>query len=223
MKLFTWQSTTQEHLDIEDIKQDLILCKNGQVSLVIETTAVNFDLLSEKEQEAKILAFAALINSLNFYIQILIRTEKLDVTRYIDRLEREREKQITDGLRKQIEIYTNFIKNLAYNTEVLDKRFFIVVSSLVSNVKKTSPIKTALGKEEKITNADQVIDKARGILYPRRDHLVKQMQKMNIFGRQLNTDELIKLFYSIYNPDTPGLQKLQIKADEIATPIITAK
>lgn len=110
MKLFTWQSTTQEHLDIEDIKQDLILCKNGQVSLVIETTAVNFDLLSEKEQEAKILAFAALINSLNFYIQILIRTEKLDVTRYIDRLEREREKQITDGLRKQIEIYTNFIK-----------------------------------------------------------------------------------------------------------------
>ncbi len=223
MKLFTWQSTTQEHLDIEDIQEDLVLCKNGQVSLVIETTAVNFDLLSEKEQEAKILAFAALINSLNFYIQILIRTEKLDVTKYIERLERERDKQISEGLRKQVEIYTNFIKNLAYNTEVLDKRFFIVVSSLATAIKRTNPLKTALGKEDRITNGDQIIEKAKGILYPRRDHLVKQMQRMNIFGRQLNTDELIKLFYSIYNPDTPGLQKLQIKSSEISAPLVTLK
>lgn len=223
MKLFTWQSTTQEHLDIEDIREDLVLCKNGQVSLVIETTAVNFDLLSEREQEAKILAFAALINSLNFYIQILIRTEKLDVTKYIERLERERDKQISEGLRKQVEIYTNFIKNLAYNTEVLDKRFFIVVSSLSTAIKRTNPLKTALGKDDRITNGDQIIDRAKGILYPRRDHLVKQMQRMNIFGRQLNTDELIKLFYSIYNPDTPGLQKLQIKSSEISAPLVTTK
>ena len=63
--------STQDHLDIEDIKDDLAVCKNGQVSLVLETTAVNFDLLSEREQEAKILAFAQLLNSLNFYMQIL--------------------------------------------------------------------------------------------------------------------------------------------------------
>lgn len=212
--------STQDHLDIEDIKDDLAVCKNGQVSLVLETTAVNFDLLSEREQESKILAFAQLLNSLNFYMQILVRTERTDVTRYIESLVTQRNKQTNNSLQRQMDIYIEFIKNLTVNNEVLDKRFFVVISSMSSSVIKTNPFKQLFGKEERIININPILERAKGTLYPRRDHLIKQLQRMNIFARQLTTDELIKLFYSSYNPDTPGLQKLQIKSSEIQAPII---
>lgn len=217
------QTSTQAHLDIEEIKDDLVVCKNGQVTLILETTAVNFDLLSEKEQEAKILSFAALINSLGFFVQILVRTEKTDISIYIERLGKEANKQISEGLRKQIEIYINFIKNLTYNTEVLDKRFFVVVSSSNMSVQRTSFMKKLFGKEDKITNIDNILESSRAALYSKRDFLIKQLQRMSVFSRQLTTDEIIRLFYSSYNPDTQGLQKLQIKYADINSKIITSK
>lgn len=217
----TGEASTQEHLDIENILNDLVVCKNGQISLVLETTAVNFDLLSEKEQEAKILAFAALINSLNFFVQILVRTEKTDISVYIDKLTKEMNKAKTEGLRKQIEIYVSFIKNLTYNTEVLDKRFFVVVSGGNVAVQRTGFFKKLFGKEDRITNVDKMVEGARAGLYAKRDFFVKQLQRMGVFARQLSTDELIRLFYSSYNPDTQGLQKLQIKYEDINANLIS--
>jgi len=221
MANLTGEASTQEHLDIADIQNDLVVCKNGQISLILETTAVNFDLLSEKEQEAKILAFAALINSLNFFVQILVRTEKTDISVYIDKLNKEMNKQKSDGLRKQIEIYISFIKNLTYNTEVLDKRFFVVVSGGNVAVQRTSFLKKLFGKEDKITNLDKMVEGARAGLFAKRDFFIKQLQRMGVFARQLSTDELIRLFYSSYNPDTQGLQKLQIKYEDINANMIT--
>lgn len=221
MKLIQYQSTTQEHLEIEDIRDDLVILKTGQVSLVIETTAVNFDLLAEIEQESKILAFASLINSLTFYIQILIRTERRDMTSYIERLERELQRTKAAGLAKQMEIYINFIKNMSFNTEVLDKRFFVVVSSGSGAAVRTSFLKKLFGKEDRITNLAAILNEAKIKLLPRRDHIIKQLQKMNVFGRQLTTDELIKLFYSAYNPDVQGMKKLQIKSSELSAATVT--
>lgn len=221
MKLFQTEHTTQDHLEIEDIKDDLVVCKNGQVSLVLETTAVNFDLLDEREQEAKILAFAALINSLNFYVQIRVRTEQTDTTNYLEDLQRRTETIKAPGLKRQMEVYMTFIRNLTVNTDVLDKRFFVAVSSFAMAAKRTSMLKKLFGKEDKITNIDKILENAKGNLYPKRDHLIKQLFRMGVFARQLTTDELIRLFYNYYNPDTIGMQKLQIKYDEIRTPLIT--
>ena len=122
-----------------------------------------------------------------------------------------------------MEIYIEFIRNLIIHNEVLDKRFFVVVSSMTMNVLKTNPLKQLLGKPEKIVNIPQILERAKRTLYPKRDHLIKQLQGMTIFARQLTTDELIKLFYSAYNPDTPGLQRLQIKYNEFSQPIIFGK
>ena len=78
--------STQEHLEIEDIRDDLVITKSGLVSLVLEVSSINFDLLSEREQEIKILCFTGLLNSLDFQVQIVIKTEKSDITNYIDKL-----------------------------------------------------------------------------------------------------------------------------------------
>ena len=74
-------SSTQEHLEVREIIDDLIITKSGSVAMVIQTSAINFDLLAEYEQDSKIFAFAGLLNSLNFRIQILIRTKRIDISK----------------------------------------------------------------------------------------------------------------------------------------------
>lgn len=214
--------STQQHLDIEDVRDDLLVLKSGVVSLVLETTALNFDLLSEEEQDAKIEAFAAVLNSLNFPLQIVVSTSRKDVTGYIEKLERHKNKQINAALKRQIAIYIQFIKNLTVHNEILDKRFFVIVPSVVGDVTRTSVWKQMFGKPVKITNLARVLEQSKVKLYPKRDHITKQLKRMQISARQLTTDEIIRLFYSLYDPDRVGFERLNIRADDLRSGLVSA-
>lgn len=202
--------STQDHLEIEDIRDDMVLLKDGRVSLVIETGAVNFDLLSEDEQDAKIKTFAGMLNSLNFQMQVVILTERSDLTDYIQRLSAYKQQQISKPLQRQIEIYIQFIKNLTQNREVLDKRFFIVIPEISAEVQRTSIVKQIFGKRIQITNRKALFDKSKINLYPKRDHLFKQFKKMGIEAWQLDNDQLVRLYYSMYDPDKIGASNLEL-------------
>jgi hypothetical protein len=195
-------ASTQDHLDIETIIDSLIVLKSGVVALVLQTSAVNFDLLSEFEQESKIKAFAGLINSIDFNMQILIRTNKVDISDYIRKLKDMNIHEQSPLIRRQIEIYTEFVKKMTIKNEVLDKKFFIVIPSRPNIVAKTSALKQIFGKEEKIVNVDQILKDAKPNVYPKRDHVIRQLGRIGLQARQLTTDELINLFYSLYNPDS---------------------
>lgn len=188
----------------------------------METTALNFELLSEREQDAKILTFAGLLNSLQFQMQIVIMTERTDMSVYIDRLRSYREQQISNALRRQIDIYIKFINNLTFNTEVLDKRFFVVIPEVVAEVQRTSMVKQMFGKPAKITNLRSIIEKAKVKVYPKRDHLTKQFKKMGITARQLTNEELIRLYYSMYDPDKAGTSKLELQPSELTSGMVGA-
>ncbi len=218
MGIFTpAQFSTQDHLEIEDIRDSIVILKDGSVSLVLETNALNFDLLSEEEQSIRITAFSGLLNSLNFQMQIVIKTERTDLSDYLERLRNYREKQISNALRKQIDIYMKFIHNLTFNREVLDKRFFVVIPEVISEVQRTSMIKQLFGKQAKITNKGNIIEKAKIKLYPKRDHLIKQFQRMGLVAKQLSTEELIRLYYSMYDPDKVGIDKLELSTTEFTS------
>lgn len=199
-------ASTQDHIAIRDIRDDLIINRNGSVAMVIQTSAINFDLLAEYEQDNKILAFAGLLNSLNFRIQIMIRTKRIDITNYITYLQAQEKQAMSEGLKKQLSIYTKFVKNLIVQNDVLDKSFFIVVpyhtGSIVPN---TSLLKGKQTKEDEQKNqnvqTDQLVEKAKIFLYPKRDHILKQLGRMGLFGHQLTTKELITEFYTVYNPE----------------------
>jgi len=120
-------ASTQDHLAIKDIRDDLVITKSGTVAMVIQTSAINFDLLAEYEQDSKIFAFAGLLNSLNFHIQILIRTRRIDISNYVDYLKNQEKADMTPGLKKQLNIYTQFIQRLIIENDVLDKNFFLVI------------------------------------------------------------------------------------------------
>lgn len=215
--------STQDHLDIEDIKEDIVILKDGTVSLVLQTNALNFELLSEKEQDARILSFAGLLNSLDFQMQIVIRTERTDVSSYIDRLKAYRETQISKALRKQIDIYMRFINNLTSNREVLDKSFFVVIPEIIATIQRTSMVKQLFGKQAKIVNKKSILSQAKAKLHPKRDHLIRQFKKMGVVASQMNNDELIRMYYTMYDPDKLGIQKLDLHTTQMTSSLVNLK
>jgi hypothetical protein len=202
-------ASTQGHLEIRDIVDDLVITKTGSVAMVIQTNAINFDLLAEYEQDNKIFAFAGLLNSLNFHIQILIRTRQIDISNYVEYLKAQKQKSMSRGLQEMMEIYTQFIQNLIVQNNVLDKNFFIVIpynpaaplpGANIFDAKKTKEEQEA----QKAMKQEELIEKAKIFLYPKRDHVVKQLGRMGLTGHQLTNQELITEFYTTYNPDEEG-------------------
>lgn len=216
------RASTQDHLDIEDIKDDLVILKDGGACLVIETTAINFDLLSEKEQEATIFAYAGLLNSLTFPIQIVIRSQRKDISSYLHLLEEAEAKAPTDKIREQISKYRDFIHETVQKNEVLDKKFYIVIPLSSLEVDVTRAFKTSFGGRKKAKpDIGYILQKAKLNLFPKRDHLLRLLNRLGLKGRQLNTQELIQLFFNIYNPEVRG--QIVGQTADYTTPMIQAE
>ncbi len=197
-------STAQQYLEIADITNDLVILKDGSAALVLELSAINFGLLSEPEQDAIIYAYAALINSLSFPIQIVISSRPKDVSQYLEFIDEQYATATTDLRRNQIASYKHFVSNLITEQNVLDKNFFVVISLSPIEVGVTSPsgflnvlVPNAAPTQKIDTIA--VIEKARNILGPRRDHLINQFSRFGLRAQQLTTKELIHEFYVLYN------------------------
>lgn len=209
-------ASTQAHLDIEDILDNMVILKTGWVALVMSTTAVNFDLLSEAEQDATIYAFGALLNSLSFPMQILIRSNKADITSYFQHLEEAERAQPNPDLKRQIQKYKDFIELTVQRKTVLDKKFYLIITF--------SPLEAGLkgfGKnpsKEKEKNA--ILSQAKAALAPRRDHVIKQIARLGLTAKQLTTQELIELFYDIYNPAPTGTQRVLLDTGSYTTPLV---
>src|SRR3989344_4974757 len=121
------RATTQEFLEIEDIVDDIVIMTNGSAALVIETTAVNFGLLSEEEQDALIYAYASFLNSLSFPLQVVILSKRMDISSYIEFILQEETKQPNPVIKDRIRNYREFILSTIKENRVLEKKFYLVV------------------------------------------------------------------------------------------------
>ncbi len=198
------RGTTQDHLEVADIRDDLVILKDGSVALVIRVSAVNFGLLSESEQEAMIFAYAGLLNSLNFSIQIVVRSQRKDISKYVASLETEERKQTNPLLKEQIKKYKEFIVQTVKDNNVLDKKFYIVIpfSSLELGVgSATGSVLNIKKKQGLPLPLERILEKSKLSLLPKRDHILRQVGRLGLRARQMTTTELIELFYDIYNHD----------------------
>lgn len=196
------RGSTQDHLEIADIRDDLVLLKDGSVAMLIQVSAVNFGLLSEREQEAIIYAYAGFLNSLNFAVQIVIRSQQKDISSYIALLDQEAKKQNNPLLQAQIVKYKEFVLQTVKDNNVLDKKFYIVIpfSSLELGVSTTT--KGILKPKKKNVlplPPEEIVTKAKIALEPKRDHVLRQLGRLSLRSKQLNTSDLTELFYEIYN------------------------
>lgn len=219
------KASTQESIDIYDIRDDTIILKTGGAAIVLQTTAVNFDLLSEREQDSMIAAYAGLLNSLSFPIQVVIRSKKMDVSTYLENLQRVEEGQPSEKMRAQIRGYHKFIEELITQNDVLDKKFYVVIPyGTISVAASPGPfdwVTDLFGLRTKRVqvDTDYVLKKSQTQLLPKRDHLIKEFAKVGIKARQLKTEELVALFYDIYNPTSAREQKIKATS-EYLTPIV---
>lgn len=179
-------STTQQHLLISDIKDDILLLKNGGGALVLQVSAVNFGLLSDREQMAIISSFAQMLNSLSFSIQIVIYSERLNISSYFNLLDNAQTSQTNPLLSKMIGNYRQFIQTTIKENDVLDKKFFLVVPLF----------SLELGLTASKVNLEQ---KIKTVLLPRRDQMIRQLNRVGLKAAQLTYQQLIEVFYNIYN------------------------
>lgn len=197
-------STTQAYLDILDITNDLVILKDGSSALVLQVSAINFGLLSEPEQDAIIYAYAALINSLSFPIEILIKSKPKDVTNYLHYIDEQMTHAPNELRRQQIASYRQFVSNLITEQNVLDKTFYVVLplSALELGLVSAANPLSAVTPKKATPQIDKhyVIEKSTNILIPRRDHMINQFARLGLRARHLGTKDLIYLFYLTYNP-----------------------
>lgn len=201
------RSTTQNHLPISDITDDIVLYKDGGAALVMETSSLNFGLLSEKEQGGVVAAYAALINSLSFSIQIMVRTQRKDISGYIRYFDEESKKITNPKLLSLAIDYRRFITESIKKKTVLGKRFFIVIPFNQLELGVTKSAQTLVKRGPLPFPKEYVVKKAKVTLFPKRDHLIRQAGRLGLKLKQLNNSELIDLYYQINNPEPPAVKK----------------
>ncbi|HAU98803.1 MAG: hypothetical protein UX04_C0002G0023 [Microgenomates group bacterium GW2011_GWF2_45_18] len=220
-------STTQEFLDVLDITNNLVLLRDGTASMVMSASSVNFDLLSEEEQEAMIYTYAGILNSLSFPIQIVIRSQKKDISGYLGHLQETERGTHAPQKRAQIAQYREFVSTLVKERNILDKKFYLVISyqsSTLSSILPTSPFpfKKQKSTQESQINIPQLIEKAKTDLEPKRDHIISQLARIGIIVKQLNTQELIHIFYTIYNPGSSDGQIVE-SSKAYTSPVVQSR
>ena len=216
----TIRTTTQNHLDIEDIIDDVVVLKDGSGCLVCQASAINFNLLSEQEQEATIYAYAAILNSLTYPIQILIKSERKDISDYLRLIKLYEDKQPNKLLREHIRRYRRFVEETVQKNNVLDKVFYIVIPFTATELGAPQALISGLTSNKKLPfPKSQIIEKAKNHLHPKRDHLSRQFMRLGIQLEQLDTPRLIELFYHSYNPDSSRGMQLDT-AQSYAAPIV---
>ena len=202
------KSSTQDHLSIEDVSHNLVFLKDGSAAMIVQVSAVNFGLLSEEEQDAIIYSYASLLNSLSFPVQILVRSQKKDISDYVKLLVNQEREQPSLQLKQRINQYRRFVENIVKERRVLDKKFYIIIP--FSN----TDLGVTLNKNSKV-DKNYVTQKALSTLEPRRDHLLRQFSRLGLMAKQLSTQQLIQLLYNMYNPDSvEGIQPVSPKQYE---------
>lgn len=178
------RGSTQEHLPIEDIVDGIVLLKDGSACMVLQTSSVNFDLLSEREQQALVFAYGGILNSLNFPIEIVIQSSTKDVSSYLGRLREAQEKQSNPLLKERIGAYRKFIEETVKKNDVLAKVFFVVVPFSVLEMGLQGASK-ALGLPNLKRGygslpfpKEEILEKASASLQPKRDHIIRLFARL---------------------------------------------
>ena len=203
--------STERFLDIAEIRDDMVLLNDGTVRAVLLVSSINFALKSADEQEAIIQAYMTFLNSLEYPVQIVIQSRRMNIDAYMNRLiEQERTMQ-NDLLRAQIAEYRSFVGELVELGQIMQKMFYVVVPyDPLTNKKKnfwtrfTEAISPAAAAR---LNKKQLVDRTEQL--SRRVEIIQgQLNSMGLASARLDTQGLIELYYNVYNPNLFVTEKL---------------
>ncbi len=208
--------STQAHLPIAEIKDGVVVLKDGTIRAVVMVSSVNFALKSEDEQNAVISAYVGFLNSIDFPLQIVVQSRRLQIKPYLEMLVKAEREQANELLRTQTADYRAFVEELVEIGQIMTKRFYVVVPyDPLSNKKKSfwartkeviKPALTVRLKEERF-------DQRKKDLLIRVRQVVGGLQSIGLQVAQLDTQSLIELYYATYNPSTAFAEELTKMSD----------
>lgn len=202
--------STQATLQFSELRDSLVIMKDGSFRAVVACQSINFDLMSETEREGVEYSYQNFLNSLNFTTQILVRSQKIDIAPYIEKLVKLRRDNDNMLLGVLMDDYINFIDILSQEANIMDKSFFIIIpyyasADLEAAVQQTKNFFKAFGKTKApaVTRINRdVYNKAIDELNNRVESVISGLFQIGIQSVRLNTKELSELFYNFNNPDT---------------------
>ncbi|OGH71166.1 MAG: hypothetical protein A2921_03230 [Candidatus Magasanikbacteria bacterium RIFCSPLOWO2_01_FULL_43_20b] len=204
--------STQTHLPIAEIKDGAIILKDGTLRAVLMTSSINFALKSEDEQNALISSYVSFLNSLDFPLQIVIQSRKLQIKPYVEKLIQLEKEQPNELLRIQTADYRSFIQELIQMGQIMTKRFYVVVPyDPLSNKRKSfwTKFKEVLKPALSVRLKEERFKQRQEDLNMRLRQVFSGLQGMGLEVVQLDTQAAIELFYSSYNPDISLAEQLQ--------------
>jgi len=182
------KGSARSQIGIKEVRDNILVLPGNRYRSVLVTSSVNFELQSEVEQDALIDNFQAFLNSLTTPIQILVRIRELDIEQYLENLTSSRTKEDQSIYKKQLSSYSNFIRKLVSGNKILSRKFYIVIP-----YENKAVTDFALAKEQLLLEQEIII---------------KGLEKLGMKVRQLNSLEVLDLFYSFYNPELAKTQPL---------------
>lgn len=220
-------NSTQNTLHIAEVRDGVVIMNDGSFRTVLMLKSINFDLMSPEERESVEFSYQEFLNSLYFEIQIFIRSTKIDIRPYLEKLDKIRAEHDNMLLSILMEDYIDYIAALAEQTNIMDKRFYIVVpfySNLsTKNIAQASKgfLSTLMGAKEQVVTIDEAtLEAAKTELKNRAQTVLSGLMQCGVQGVVLDTQELIELYYDSYNPDTATRQPLKNFGD-LTAPIVT--
>ena len=203
--------STQQFLDIAEIKDDTVILRDGTLRAVILVSSINFALKSEDEQNAIISAYVSFLNNIDFSLQIVIQSRELNIDSYIEDLKQKEKEQTNELLKIQTAEYIQYVQELISMSRIMNKRFFVVVPYDPMSDKQKSffarfldifkPATLIKMKEEKFL-------RRKAELSHRIDNIISGLSSIGLNAVVLDTQSLIELYYNSYNPATSANQKM---------------
>lgn len=204
--------TTQTSLLLSELRDSMVIMADGSFRAVIACKSINFDLMSSREREGVEFSYQNFLNALYFPIQIFIRSQRVDIGPYLDKLEAIRRGQDNMLLNVLMDDYISFIDALSQEANIMDKSFFVVVpyfptgdlSGVVEQGKGLfGKVFGGTKQSNTVTRIDKVTyEKAKDEIRNRVDAVLSGLLQVGVQSAQLNTKQLGELYYNVYNPDT---------------------
>lgn len=223
-------NSTQNHLQIAEIRDGIVIMNDGSFRSVVMVKSINFDLMSPSEREATEYSYQQFLNSLYFPVQIFVRSEKIDIGPYIEKLDKIRSEHDNMLLALLMDDYIGYIDQLAASTNIMDKHFYVVIPFFPKEKiqKPMDQSKNVLGglfgafsnTATHVVINENKLEEAKTELRNRVQAALSGLLQCGVQGLPLDTQELIELYYDAYNPDTATRQQLK-NFDDLTAPIVT--
>lgn len=223
-------NSTQNTLEIAEIRDGIVIMNDGSFRAVVMCKSINFDLMSPQEKEGVEYAYQGFLNSLYFPIQIFVRSRKVDIRPYIEKLEKIRSEHDNMLLSVLMEDYIYFMDDIAQQTNIMDKMFYVVIPYFREGFDAQNAIKDTKNMFANIFNFNKTpdhvvinesaLEQAKDELRNRVQAVMQGLAQTGVQSLPLDTQELIELYYDSYNPDTATRQKLK-NFNDMTAPIVT--